>query len=126
MRPVVYDTAVLIAAERSERHVWAEQRVRLEAGVLPMVPTPVLAQASRSAKQVQLRRFLRGCEIVPLDQTTAHAAGSLLGKTRTTDVVDATVTALAAIRGADVVTADGADIRRLLAASGAKGRVLGV
>jgi predicted nucleic acid-binding protein len=126
MRPVIYDTAVLIAADRGERRVWAEHRVRLEAGMLPAVPSPVLAQASRSPKQVQMRRLLRGCEVVPLDQATAHAAGALLGKARTRDVVDATVAALAARHDADVVTADAADIRKLLTASGAKSRTLDV
>jgi predicted nucleic acid-binding protein len=126
MRPAIYDTAVLIAADRSERRAWAEHRVRLEAGMAPVVPTPVLAQASRSPKQAQLRRLLRGCEVVPLDAETAHAAGALLGKTRTHDLVDATVAALAARYGADVVTADAADIRKLLAAAGAKSAVLDV
>ncbi|HEX3594468.1 MAG TPA: hypothetical protein VHU80_05180 [Polyangiaceae bacterium] len=32
MRPVVYDAGVLIAADHSKRRVWAERRVRLEAG----------------------------------------------------------------------------------------------
>ena len=62
MRPVVYDTGVLIAADRSERHIWAEHRARLEAGVIPLVPAPVVAQASRSPKQAQLRRLLRGAK----------------------------------------------------------------
>ena len=35
MKRVVYDTGVLIAADRSERRTWAEHRVRLEAGVIP-------------------------------------------------------------------------------------------
>ena len=89
MRPVVYDAGVLIAADRCLRRTWAEHRVRLEAGHVPLVPCPVVAQASRSPKQAQMRRLLRGCEVVPFDETAAHAAGSLLGKTRTRDVVDA-------------------------------------
>lgn len=120
MRPVVYDTGVLIAADRSQRRTWAEHRVRLEAGIVPLVPAPVLAQASRSPKQSQMRRLLRGCEIVPLDEAAAHVAGSLLGKARTKDVIDASVAVLAMRRGADVVSDDAEDIGRLLSVAGAK------
>ena len=120
MRPAVYDTGVLIAAERNERRVWAEHRVRLEAGLVPFVPSPVVAQASRSPKQAQLRRLLRGCEVVAFDQAAAHRAGALLAKARTTDIVDASVVALAIQIHADVVTADLEDIVRLVAAAGAK------
>ncbi len=38
MKSVVYDAGVLIAADRSKRRVWAEHRVRLEAGLVPLVP----------------------------------------------------------------------------------------
>jgi len=120
MRRVVYDSGVLIAADRNERRTWAEHRVRLEAGIVPLVPAPVLAQASRSPKQAQMRRLLRGCEIVPFDEEAAHAAGALLGKTRTKDIVDASVAVLSWRAGADVVSDDADDIKRLLAAARAK------
>jgi len=126
MRRVVYDTGVLIAAERNQRRTWAEHRVRLEAGLIPLVPTPVVAQASRSAKQVQLRRLLRGCDVVPFDEAAAHAAGSLLGKTRTTDVVDASVAALSIRHAADIVSDDPDDVARLLLAAQATVSILGV
>ena len=117
MKKVVYDSAVLVAADRNERRVWAEHRVRLEAGVIPLVPAPVVAQASRSPKQAQLRRLLRGCEIVPFDEASAHAAGKLLALTGTSDVVDAAVAQLVSQHRADVATGDPEDIRRLLSAA---------
>jgi predicted nucleic acid-binding protein len=120
MKRVVYDAAVLIAAHRSERRIWAEHRVRLEAGVAPLVPAPVVAQVSRSPKQAQLRRLLRGCEIVPFDEAAAHAAGALLGKARTNDIVDASVVALAVQHSADIISGDADDIRRLVSAARAK------
>jgi predicted nucleic acid-binding protein len=120
MRRVVYDSGVLIAADRSERPTWAEHRIRLEAGIVPMVPAPVVAQASRSPKQAQMRRLLRGCEVVQFDEAAAHAAGALLAKTRTKDVVDASVAVLSARYGADVISDDAKDIRRLLSAARAK------
>jgi predicted nucleic acid-binding protein len=126
MRPVVYDTGVLIAADRSQRRTWAEHRVRLEAGVIPLVPSPVIAQASRSPKQAQMRRLLRGCDVIPFDEAAAHSAGSLLGKTRTKDVVDASVAVLSLRYGADVVSDDAEDIQRLLSIARAKGSIIDV
>jgi len=126
VRGVVYDAGVLIAAERNVRRVWAEHRVRLEAGIAPLVPAAVVAQASRSPEQAQLRRLLRGCDVVALDEDSAHRVGALLGKARTKDVVDASVVVLATGRRADVVTDDVADIERLLAAVGGSARVRAV
>jgi hypothetical protein len=124
MKAVVYDAGVLIAADRSKRAVWAEHRVRLEAGLIPMIPASVVAQVSRSAKQAQMRRLLRGCEVVAFDEAAAHAAGALLGKTRTRDVVDASVVELSIRKVADIVSDDADDIRRLLAAANAKTSIL--
>src|ERR1035438_8603640 len=80
MTPVVYDAGVVVAADRSGRAVWADHRVRLESVLVPVVPAPVVAQVSRSAAQVQLRRLLRGCEVEALTGDAAHAAGYLLGR----------------------------------------------
>ncbi len=126
MKRIVYDAGVLIAADRNARRVWAEHRVRLETGVVPLVPAPVVAQASRSPAQVQMKRLLRGCEVVQLDEAAAHEAGSLLAKTRTNDVVDASVAVLCARRGADVVTGDAEDIGRLLSAARSKAAIIDV
>ena len=126
MKPVVYDAEALIAADKNERRIWAEHRVRLEAGVVPIVPATVVAQASRSSAQVQMRRLLRGCEVVPFDEAAAHEAGSLLANTRTQDIADASVAVLCARRGADVVTGDAHDIRRLLVAAGAKCKIIDI
>jgi predicted nucleic acid-binding protein len=120
MRPVVYDAGVLIAADRNQRRTWAEHRVRLETGLIPLVSSPVVAQVSRSPQQVQMRRFLRGCEVVSFDEAAAHAAGALLGRARRKDVVDASVAVLSIGRAADVVSDDAQDIRRLLSVAGAK------
>ncbi len=91
-----------------------------------MVPTTVVAQASRSPKQAQMRRLLRGCEVVPLDEAAAHAAGALLGKARMKDVVDASVAALSIRSGADVISDDAEDIQRLLSVARAKVSIMDV
>lgn len=115
---VVYDAGVLIAADRGERWAWAEHRVRLEMGVAPLVASNVVAQVSRSPRQAELRRFLRGCEVSTFDESRAHRAGALLGRARTADVVDASVVELALEAHAEIVTTDPRDIVRLVAASG--------
>lgn len=109
----VYDTGVLIAADRNDRRVWADHRARLEAGLIPVTTAPVAAQASRSPRQVQLRRFLRGCDIVAFDATHAHAVGALLAKSATSDVVDAHLALTAARTGGGVITSDPDDLRTL-------------
>jgi hypothetical protein len=119
VKPVVYDAAVLVAADRNNRSVWAEHRVRLEASLAPMIPAPVVAQVSRAPSQANLGRLLRGCEVVAFDETDAQTVGRLLAASGTSVVIDAALVALAARRGADVQTGDGDDIRRLVAASGA-------
>jgi len=118
MSSIVYDAAVLVAADRNERRAWAEHKARLEFGVIPLVPAPVVAQVSRSPQQAQLRRFLTGCLIVPLGESEAHEAGRLLGKARTADVVDALVVTIALRQKASILTGDPDDIRRLVKASG--------
>lgn len=118
MRAVVYDAAVLVAADRNERRAWAEHKARLEFGVIPLVPAPVVAQVSRSPQQAQLRRFLTGCAVVPLGESEAHEAGRLLGLTKTADVVDAVVVTTALRQKAMILTGDRADMERLVRASG--------
>ncbi len=118
MSAVLYDAAVLVAADRNERRTWAEHKARLEFGIIPFVPAPVVAQVSRSPRQAQLRRFLTGCMIVPLDESAAHEAGQLLGMTRTVDVVDAVVVTTALRQKAMILTSDPDDIKRLVRASG--------
>lgn len=124
MNAVVYDAGMLVAADRNVRAIWAEHRARLEAGIVPVAPAPVVAQVSRSAKQVQLRRMLRGCHVTVLAEQDAHAAGHLLGRAGTGDVVDAVVAHTAAQLDADVITGDPADIGRLLDVAGATSQII--
>jgi len=112
---VVYDASMLVAEDRNDRRVWADHRARLEVGLTPIVSAPVVAQTSRSGKQTQLRRLLRGCEIVPFAPEEAHRVGSLLGASRTTDVVDAHVATLALDHDAIVIASDRDDLEHLSA-----------
>ena len=126
MSAVVYDAAILVAADRNDRRAWAEHKARLELGLIPLVPAPVVAQVSRSTQQAQLRRFLSGCSVVPLGESEAHEAGRLLGITRTSDVVDAVVATTAVRRKATILTGDAKDMERLVRASGGDAAVVAV
>ena len=126
MSAVVYDAGVLVAADRNERRAWAEHKARLELGVIPLVPAPVVAQISRSPQQVQLRRFLTGCVVAPLGETEAHEAGRLLGISKTADVVDAVLVTTALRQKATILTSDLDDIERLVRASGSEVAVVAV
>jgi len=110
---VVYDAGMLVAADRNDRRAWADHRVRLELGVVPVTTAPVVAQVSRSAGQVQLRRFLRGCHVAPFETDQAHDVGALLGQAGTSDVVDAHLVITAAGSASTIWTADPKDLRRL-------------
>jgi hypothetical protein len=117
---VVYDAAILIAADRNVRPVWADHRARLELGIVPLVPAGVVAQVSRSRKQAQLRRFLRGCSVAAFDEASAHRAGQVLAKAGTPDVVDASVVVLAELHEAMILTGAPDDIIRLCRAADAR------
>lgn len=112
---VVYDAGVLVAADRSDRRIWADHRVRLEAGVVPLTTAPVVAQVSRAPSQAQLRRFLRGCEVAAFSPDQAHAVGSLLASVQMSDVVDAHVIVTAVHHSSAVLTSDSDDLNKLAA-----------
>jgi len=109
----VYDAGVFVAAERNDREVWADHRARLELGLMARTTAPVVAQVSRSARQVQLRRMLRGCEIAGFGPDDSHEVGALVGKASTSDVVDAHLAIVASRRQATVITSDIEDLRHL-------------
>ena len=110
---VVYDAGVFVAVERNDRDVWADHRVRLELGLLPVTTAPVVAQVSRSPRQAQVHRMLRGCEIVAFARDESHEVGSLLARAGGADVVDAHLVVTAAGRSATVITSDLDDLRHL-------------
>ena len=123
---VVYDAGALIAAERSDREMWADHRVRLELGLVPVTTAPVVAQVSRSGRQAQLRRFLRGCEVVGFDSDDAHDVGALAGRTKVADVVDVHVVVTAHRRSFGVVTSDVGDLQPIADVLRPRVRLFGV
>jgi hypothetical protein len=117
MTGVTYDSGALIAAERGERLMWARHRALLLRRVVPTVPSAVVAQCWRGTpRQAQLTRLLAGCEVETLDDARARAAGTLVGRARTTDVVDASVVECALRRGDVVISSDEGDLNAIAAA----------
>ena len=121
MTGVTYDSGALIAAERGERRMWARHRALLLRRVVPVVPAPVVAQCWRGTpRQAQLARLLAGCEIETLDDTRAKASGTLAGRARTTDIVDACVVEGALRRGDLVISSDEGDLNAIAAAASSR------
>jgi hypothetical protein len=114
---VTYDSGALIAAERIERRIWARHRALLLRRIVPTIPAPVVAQCWRGTpRQAQLARLLAGCEIESLDGTRARATGTLAGRARTADIVDATVVEGALRRGDLIISSDEDDLAAIAGA----------
>jgi predicted nucleic acid-binding protein len=119
--PYLYDAGALIAIDSNDRRMWARHSLALEDGRDIHIPAVVVSQAWRDARrQVRLSKFLASCRIEPVGLETAKAAGILCGKTKTADVVDATVVVMAAALGAIVWTSDPDDVHTLADAQDTK------
>ena len=96
--------------------MWARHRALLLRRVVPTVPSAVVAQCWRGTpRQAQLARLLAGCEVETLDDARARAAGTLVGRARTTDVVDASVVEGALRRGDVIISSDEGDLTAIAA-----------
>lgn len=107
-----FDAGVLIALERRDARAWAWMRRATERELPPVVSTAALAEAWRGRGQTWLSNALRGCEIVPVSDTLARAAGVACGTTGAA-TLDAIIAATAATRGATLLTADPDDMNAL-------------
>lgn len=119
MTALVLDTGALIALDRNDRSIWAALLAAVEGGEPVYVPAGAIGQAWRDGqRQVLLSRALQHCEEEPLDGSVARAAGLLCSRTRTADVIDASVAigaAGASLRGdVALLTSDPGDMNLLL------------
>jgi hypothetical protein len=113
---IVLDAGALIGFERVQREVVLVVMRALEHGDAVVVPAGVVAQVWRDGRtQARLARLLGSptCEVVPLDDKQARAAGQLCGVSRTHDIADASVAMLARERQLPVATSDADDLLRL-------------
>ena len=116
MRGITFDAGGLIALDRSDRKAIALIARAAERGLRVTIPATALAQAIRNpARQARLSRLIRqaSTDLMPLDGPDATAAGLLLARSGTTDIVDAHVVICAQRTAQAVLTSDASDLRRL-------------
>jgi predicted nucleic acid-binding protein len=116
---VVYDAGALVAAERDDREFLTVHLTFVTQERVIVVPSPVLTQVWRGGdRQVGLSQLLRACVIEPTSEATARKGGVILGRSRSSDAVDAIVVATALAHDALIATSDPRDIALLWTASG--------
>lgn len=116
---LLLDAGAFMAVERGDRDVIALVKRERLARRAPLTHGGVVAQVWRggSGRQVQIARLLAGVDVRPLDEELGKKAGVLLGRSRTSDVLDAALVHLAA-DGDEILTSDTEDLRALAEAAG--------
>lgn len=113
---VVLDAGALIAFERADPRMRALLREVVRRSTPLIVPAGVLGQVWRDgARQVVLRALLAGptTEVPPLDRVLAEAAGILCGRSKTADIIDASVVLIARAKRGVVISSDVGDLLHL-------------
>jgi len=120
---MILDAGALIAVSRNDRAMIARLVVAEQEGDELTTHPMVVAQVWRDhrGRQALLARFLRGIQIVSIDDDLGRRCSELLGTARASDPIDAAVV-LIATDGEPVVTSDPDDILHL--ARFAKRRIL--
>lgn len=111
------DSGALLAFEARNRRLDVLIQRAKDLGRPIVVPAGVLAQVWREGgpRQARLSILLGSANVTVEDLTRnrAQAAGVLCGRSKTSDIVDASVVVAAWIHGRLVVTSDPDDLRRL-------------
>lgn len=116
MSGLTLDAGALIAAERGDLRVIALLARAAHRRLAVAIPSGALAQVWRAdPRQHRLHLLLSDdrVELPPLDRDEALQVGAICARTRTSDVVDASVASCARHRRHTVVTSDPDDIHRL-------------
>lgn len=116
---LIFDAGALIAVERGDRDIIALVKAERLADRTPRSHGGVVAQVWRggAGRQVTLARLLAGVDVAPLDDHLGRAAGVLLGRTGSSDAIDAAVVAMS-LDGDILLTSDTHDLVDLARASG--------
>jgi hypothetical protein len=111
---LVLDSGALIALEKNDRAMWRRLKAALLAESVPVSHGGIVGQAWRGGgpRQALLALALAGIDVRPLDDSLGRAAGSLLARDGSADVIDAALVLLAE-DGDDIVTSDPEDIEPL-------------
>ena len=124
MSRMILDAGAFVAYEKGDPRVRARLLAARSQGLDVTSTSPVIAQVWRDGRrQARVARLIAATRVEAPDERTARRAGELLGKTKTTDVVDALVVALAR-DGDSIVTSDVADLSKLLTAAGVRATLL--
>lgn len=113
---VVLDAGAFVAIEKRDRRIGAMLRVLQRQRVPLWTSSAVVAQIWRDGrKQALVAQVLDGVGVRALAPGNDRRSGELLGRARTSDVIDAHV-ALITDDGDQVITSDPDDLERLLRA----------
>ncbi len=114
---LVLDAGAFIAVERADRRVMALLAREHRAGRTPITHGGVVGQVWRgNPRQAWVSRLLAGVFVAALDEELGRAAGALLARAGTSDVIDAALVLLV-MDGDEVLTSDPADLALLCAAT---------
>lgn len=111
---LVLDGGALIALDKNDRAMWRRLKAALIANNVPVTHGGIVGQAWRGGgpRQALLASALKGIDVRPLDEGLGRAAGSLLARDGSADVIGAALVLLAH-DGDDIVTSDPDDIEAL-------------
>ena len=115
-RNLIFDAGALVALEKGDQKIRALLALAVRHDARIVIPAGVVAQVWRDgARQARLARFLASPSVTidVLDSQSARACGILCGKSKTSDVVEASLLVSAARHGGVIVTSDPKDLRRL-------------
>lgn len=126
MSRLILDAGAFVGFERGNSAVRAHFAAARRLNVDLVTTAPVIGQVWRDGRrQALLAGLVSAVDVRAPDTSAARRAGELLAKTKTADVVDALVAALAR-DGDTVLTSDPKDIGLLLSAAGTRALVVTV
>ncbi len=118
MSALVLDAGALVAVDRNDRSMVAKLQAALRHGLELKTSAIVLAQVWRDSggRQANLARLLPAIEVRAVDQRLGCESGSLIGRAKTNDPIDATIVLIAA-NGDRIITSDPRGLKRLTSAA---------
>jgi hypothetical protein len=116
---LVLDSGALIALERNDPAMWRWLKSALVQEQVPVCHGGNVGQAWRGAgsRHASLARAIAAIDVRPLDESLGRAAGELLARSGTSDVIDAAVVLLCE-DGDFLLTSDPDELELLASLSG--------
>ncbi len=119
MSALVLDAGALAAVDRGDRAMIARLRAAQRHGMDLRTNAMVVAQVWRDShgRQANLSQMLHAVDVRAISPQDGRQAGALLGRTGTSDPIDATVVLLAS-PGDRIITSDPDDLTNLASRAG--------